>query len=92
MSHFEAVSTIRRTMEEIVAKVRAEEKDSKPRLDKPTRHPPESSSQLRRSDTLAMEVKSPSKTQSVRGSMAPGQACANKLYFFKDEYTVSLFK
>ena len=77
--------------EEIVAKIRAEEKDSKARPDKPMRRAPESSSQPRR-DTLATEVKSPSKTQLVRGEMAPGQARANKLYFFKDEHVVSLFK
>ena len=37
-------------------------------------------------------VKSPSKTQSVRGGMATGQPRANKLYSFKDEHVVSLFK
>ena len=77
-------------MEEII--VRAEEKDNKPRLGKPTRCTPESSSQPRRRDTLATKVKSPLKTESVRGGVAPGQACANKLYFFKDEHVVSLFK
>ena len=41
--------------EEIVARVRAEE-NSKPRPDKPTWQAPESSSQPRRRDTLAMEV------------------------------------
>ena len=38
-----------------------------------------------------MEVKSPSKTQSVRGDMASGQRHANKSYSFKDEHVV-LFK
>ena len=52
----------------------------------------ESSSQPKRRDTLATEVKSPSKTQLVRGRMASGQARANKLYSFKDEHVVSLFK
>jgi len=69
-----------------------EEKDSKPRLDKPTRLAPEWSSQPRRRDTLATEVKSSSKAQSVKGGMAPDQACANKLYSFKDGHVVSLFK
>jgi len=39
-----------------------------------------------------MEVKSPSKTQSVRGGMASGQSRANKLYSYKDEHVVFLFK
>jgi len=77
---------------EIVASVKAEGKDSKPRPDKPMRYAPESSSQPRRRDTLAMKVKSPSKTQLVKGRMAPDQARANKLYSFKDEHVVSLFK
>jgi len=38
------------------------------------------------------EIKSPSKTQSVRGEMAPGHAHANKSYSFKDEHVVSLLK
>jgi len=37
-------------------------------------------------------VKSPSKTQSVRGGIASGQPHANKLYSFKDEHVISLFK
>jgi len=78
--------------EKIVVRVRAEEKDSKSRSDKLMRRAPESSSQLRRRDTLAMEVKSPSKTQLAKGGVAPGQACANKLFSFKDEHVVSLFK
>ena len=78
--------------EEIVARVRAEKKTAKPRPDKSMRHTPESSSQLRRRDSLAMKVKSPSKSQSVRGGMASGQARANKSYSFKDEHMVSLFK
>jgi len=45
-----------------------------------------------RKDTLAMEVKSHSKTQSVKGGVAPGQARANKRYSFKDEHVVFLFK
>ena len=72
--------------------VKAEEKDSKPRPDKLTRRTPESSSQLRRRDTLATEVKSPSKPQSVRGGGAPDQARTNKPYSSKDEHVVSLFK
>ena len=56
------------------------------------RRAPESSFQPRRKDTLVTEVKSPSKTQLVRGGMAPGQSRANKLYSFKDECVVSLFK
>jgi len=39
-----------------------------------------------------MEVRSPSKSQSVREVGAPGQARAHKLYSFKDEHVVSLFK
>jgi len=58
--------------EEIVSRVRAEEKDSKLRPDKPMRRTPESSSQWRRRDTLKTEVKSPSKTQLARGGMIPG--------------------
>jgi len=77
---------------EIVAMVRAKEKDSKLRPDKLMRHAPESSSQLRRRDTLATEVKLPSKSQSVKGGLASGQAHANKSYSFKDEHIVSLFK
>jgi len=52
----------------------------------------ESSSQLRRRDTLAAEVKSPSKTQSIIGGMASSQPRENKSYSFKDEHVVSLFK
>jgi len=78
--------------EEIVSRVRAKEKNSKLRPDKSMRRAPKSSSQTRRKDTLATEVKSPSKTQSVRGGMASGQARAIKSYSFKDEHVVSLFK
>ena len=78
--------------EKIIARVKAKEKDSKPRPDKPMWHTPKSSSQPRRRDTCATEVKSLSKTQSVRGGMAPGQARVNKLYFFKNEHVVSFFK
>jgi len=59
--------------EEIVARVRAEEKDSKARPDKPTQRTPESSSQPKRRDTLATEVKSPSKPQSVGGVELPAK-------------------
>ena len=45
--------------EEIVARVRVEKKDSKLRPDKSMRRAPESFSQLRRKDTLEIEVKSP---------------------------------
>ena len=92
MSHLKAVGATSEQAEEIVARVRAEEKNSKPRPDKPMQRAPESSSQPRRRDTLIIEVKSPSKTQSVRGGMPLGQARASKLYSFKDEHMVSLFK
>jgi len=78
--------------EEFIVRVKAEEKDGKPRADKPIRCAPESSSQPRKRDTLTTEVKSPSKTQLVRGGMAPNQAHTNKLYSFKAEHMVSLFK
>jgi len=39
-----------------------------------------------------MEVKSLSKTQSVRGGMASNQVHANKLYSFMDKHVVFLFK
>ena len=77
---------------EITARVKTEEKDNKVRPDKLTRYAPESSSQPRRRDILAMEVKLPSKPQSARGDGAPGHARANKLYSFKDKHVVSLFK
>jgi len=48
--------------EEIIARVRAEEKDSKPRPNKSMRCAPELSSQLKRRDALAKKVKSPPKT------------------------------
>jgi len=79
-------------VKEIVTRVRVEEKDNKLKPDKPMRRALESPSQPKRRDTLATEVKSPSKTQLVRGRMASGQARANKLYSFKDEHVVSLFK
>ena len=60
-------------MEEIVARVRAKEKNSKPRPNKPMRCTPESSSQPRRRDTPVIEVKSPSKAQSVRGGITPAK-------------------
>ena len=41
-------------------------------------------------NTLKPEAKSPSKTQSVRGGLALGQACANKLYSLKNEHMVKL--
>jgi len=47
----------------IFVRVRAEEKDSKPRIKKPMQRAPKSSSQLRRRDTMRTEVKSPSKAQ-----------------------------
>jgi len=92
MSHWEAVGGTRQTGGRNCHQGQAEEKDSKLRPDKPTRRTPESSSQPKRRDTLVTEVKSPSKTQLVRGGLAPGQAHANKLYSFKDEHLISLFK
>jgi len=77
---------------EIISRVKAKEKNSKPRPDKPMRRAPELSSLPRRRNTLATEIKSPLKSQSVRGGGAPGQVCANKLYSFKDEHVVFLFK
>jgi len=77
--------------EEIVARVRVEKKDSKLKPDKSMWRTAESFSQPRR-DTLATEVKSPSKTQTVRGGMASGQPRTNKLYSFEDKHMVSLFK
>ena len=73
-------------------KVTAEEKDSRPRPDRPMRRALESSSLPRRRYTLATNVKSPLKPQPVRGGEAFGQARANKLYSFKNEHVVSLFK
>ena len=78
--------------EEIIARVLAEEKDSKLRPDKSMWRAPESSSQPRKRDTLAKEVKSPPKTQSVRRGMAFGQPRGNKSYSFKDEHVIFLFK
>ena len=77
--------------EEIVARVKAEEKDTKPRPDKSTRRAPETS-QLRRMDTLAIEVKSSFKPKSARGNSSADEARANKQYSFKDEHVVFLFK
>jgi len=51
--------------EEIVASVKAEE--GKPRPEKSTGHAPEASFQAKRKDTLATEMKSPSKLQPARG-------------------------
>jgi len=79
-------------IEEIVARIKAEEKDSKARPDKSMQRVPESSSQPRRRDTLATEAKSHPKTQSVKRGMASSQPRGNKSYFFKDEHVVSLFK
>ena len=73
-------------------RVKAEEKDSKSRPDKSTRRVTESSSQLRRRDTLATKVKSPSKPKLVRGNNYSEQVRANKQYSFKDRHIVSLFK
>ena len=41
---------------------------------------------------MALKVKSPPKTQSVRRGMASSQPHENKSYSFKDEHVVSLFK
>jgi len=76
----------------IIARIRDEEKDSKWRPDKSMRRAPEPSSQSRRRDTLTTEVMSPPKAQSVRGDMGSSHPCGNKMYFFKDEHVVSLFK
>ena len=92
MSHLEVVGATSEQAKETVSRVRAEEKDSRPRPDKSIRRAPESSSQPRRRDTLATKVKSPPKPQSVRGGMDSGQPCGNKSYSFKDEHVVSLFK
>jgi len=54
--------------EDTIARVKAEEKESKPRPDKSTRHAPETS-QLRRKDTLTTEVKSPSKPKPLEGAI-----------------------
>ena len=54
--------------EKIITRVKAEEKDNKLRPDKSTRRAPESLSQPRRRDTLATEVKSPSKPKLTRGN------------------------
>jgi len=52
---------------EIVARVKIEEKDSKPRLEKLTMHTPEQSFQSNRKDTLAMETTFFVKPQPVKG-------------------------
>jgi len=58
---------------EIVVRVKAEEKESIPRPEKPMRYAPVSSSQLRRRDILATEAKSPYKPKPVRGSNSSEQ-------------------
>jgi len=78
--------------EEIVARVKAEEKESKPRSEKPTWCTTEQSFQLKRKDTLATEITSSIKPQQPRGGNISGQALANKQYSFKDEHIISLFK
>jgi len=92
MSHWETVGVTRRTGGRNYRQCQSWRKYSKPRPDKLTQRAPKSSSQPRRRDTLGTEVKSLSKTQSVRKGMAPSQACANKRYSFKDDHVVSLFK
>ena len=76
--------------EEIVARVKAEE--GKPRPKKSTRRAPEASFQANRKDTLATEMKSPSKPQPVRGGSSSSQPHANKEYSFKNKHVNSLFK
>jgi len=52
----------------------------------------EVSFQAKRKDTLAIEMKSPSKPQPARAGSSSCQSCANKQYSFKDEHVHSLFK
>ena len=54
-------------MEEIITRVKAKEKESKLRPEKSLRHISESFFHLRMRDTLATEVKSPSKPKQARG-------------------------
>jgi len=61
--------------EEIITRVKAEEKDSKVRPDKLMRHTPESSSQQWRKETPTTEVKSPLKLQSVEGVEFSASTC-----------------
>ena len=76
----------------IVARVKAEEKESKPRPEKSTQRTLEQSFQPKRKDTLAMETTSSVKPQPPRGGNTSGQTRVNKQYSFKDEHIVSLFK
>ena len=75
---------------ETVAGVKAEE--GKPRPQKSTRRVPEAFFQVKRKDTLAIETKSPSKSQLARGDSSSSQPRSNKQYSFKDEHLDSLFK
>ena len=76
--------------EEIVARVNAEENKLRP--EKSTRRAPETSFQVKRKETLATEMKSPSKSQPVIGGSSSSKPHANKQYSFKDEHVSSLFK
>ena len=78
--------------EEIIARVKAEERKNKPKFDRLTRRMPEQSSQPRRRDTLSMDTTSSPKPQLVRGGKSSNQARANWKYSFKDEHVISLFK
>jgi len=71
-----AIGTTSEQAEEIVARVKAEE--SKPRLEKSTRHTPEASSQAKRKETLTIETKSLPKPQPTRGGGFSRQMRTNK--------------
>ena len=91
VSHLKAVGATRRASgrDYRQGQGRRKEGQAKTRETNATRF--RSSSQLIR-DTLATEVKSPSKPKPARGNNSSEQVRANKQYSFKDEHVVSLFK
>ena len=92
MSHLKATHSARRTHIRDYCKVKAEERENKPRSDRLTRRMLEQSSQRRRRDALATETTSSPKPQPARGGKSSNQARANWQYLFKDEHVISLFK
>ena len=76
--------------EDIVARVKAEEKESqnrKSRCDTLQIH-----LLNREEETLITKVESPSKPKPERGGNSSGQVRTNKQYSFRDEHVVSFFK
>ena len=78
--------------ETLVARVKAEEGESRAKTAKSMQRTPNQSSRSKGKDTLATETMSSAKPQPARENTTSGQVRTNKQYSFKEEHVVSLFK